>query len=355
MNTLEIIEGLVAVSSKSGDTAGSNKIADVVSELVPASAQLQRLPCSTEGFADDIEITLAGEGRGQVLLLGHLDTVFSLEEANGWSKDKTKLYGSGANDMKGGVAFILVLLEKMAQRTDSFKQIKALLVFDEEGRCQPLAHSERYKGFDACLVFEEGEGDGQVVTKRKAASTIEVVAKGRSSHVGSRPEEGVSAIRLLMQTAVLAESFQKAQVFATKIEAGEGHNVMPGNGRMIMDYRADNLDDLDELLTKLSGERMGGSVSARALRYWPGMDSEQSAQSVLREASLKTGRPIRGSSRGGISDAAWFQNITPVVIDGLGPMGGREHSPDEYLEINTIQERMEIAEAVLEAALERAT
>lgn len=349
---LDIANKLVAISSKSGDKVGSEDLFQTISSLLPQEASVNRLPCSSKGFADDIEITLKGSGQGRVLFLGHLDTVFALDETRGLKREETKLFGAGTSDMKGGVAFLLCLMEEMTERKEEFAEIRALLVFDEEGRRVPLAHSKRYKNFDACLVFEAGEEGGGVVTKRKAASTIEVVATGRSSHVGAKPEEGLSAIRLLTQTAVLAESFQAAQVFATMIEAGEGHNVLPGGGRMILDYRADTLDDLDHFLEKISRKDEGGEIKATALRRWPGMDSREEAEPVLEEASRNLGRVVHSMARGGISDAAWFAGVVPIVIDGLGPLGGREHSPDEYIETDTLGERLAISRAILDATLD---
>src|SRR4051794_32013456 len=74
------LEALVAVSSPSGDGHGANECASVCSALLPEEAAIERVPCSSPGHADDLVARLHGTGSGRVLLLRHVDTVFSHAE-----------------------------------------------------------------------------------------------------------------------------------------------------------------------------------------------------------------------------------------------------------------------------------
>ena len=53
---------------------------------------------------------------------------------------------------------------------------------------------------------------------------------------------------------------------------------------------------------------------------------------------------------GGASDANTTSGMGVPSIDGLGPVGGRDHSPDEYLEISSIVPRTTLIAAALLAA-----
>ena len=96
--------------------------------------------------------------------------------------------------MKGGVVLSLGAMRLLARRPEDYAEVALLLVCDEEWRKGPLAHVERFAGWDACLCFEGGErtpdGDDGVVVRRKAAGTIKVTAHGRSAHSGSAPDRG---------------------------------------------------------------------------------------------------------------------------------------------------------------------
>ena len=81
------------------------------------------------------------------------------------------------------------------------------------------------------------------------------------------------------------------------------------------------------------------------------MHSEAAVAPVLERASELLGRPVRGVSRGGASDASHFAASIPITIDGLGPRGGKAHNPDEFVSPARSASRAEVALAVLAAAL----
>src|SRR3712207_4380806 len=104
------MEALVAVSSPSGDVHGGEEAVAVCAALLPPEAEVERLPCSTAGYADDLLAHVRGEGASRVLLLGHLDTVVAHESHRPMERRGDRLIGSGTVDMKGGVALALALL-----------------------------------------------------------------------------------------------------------------------------------------------------------------------------------------------------------------------------------------------------
>src|SRR6185436_3665411 len=100
---------------------------------------------------------LRGAGSLRLLLLGHLDTVVHHGSHRPLERDGDRLTGSGAVDMKGGVAIALGLMRDLAERRELYAELAVLLVNDEEWRTAPFAHAERFSTFDACLCFEGGE------------------------------------------------------------------------------------------------------------------------------------------------------------------------------------------------------
>src|SRR4030088_1350400 len=71
------LEALVGVSSPSGDVVGAEEAVALCTAFAPTEAEVERLPCSPAGHADDLVLRLAGTGASRLLLLGHLDTVVS--------------------------------------------------------------------------------------------------------------------------------------------------------------------------------------------------------------------------------------------------------------------------------------
>jgi glutamate carboxypeptidase len=353
---------LVDISSPSGDIPAAETAVAAALELLPAGAEVERVPCSSPEHADDLVVRLRGSGRGRAVLVGHLDTVVQHAEHRPLVADGDQLVGSGSCDMKGGdVLAIGVLHALAADGAPDFAEVVLLLVNDEEWRVVPFGHTERFAGFDACLCFEAGQrgphGEEGVVVRRKAAGTMRVRAYGRESHSGSAPEKGANALLALATAArAIADSADPTGPLAltavpTMLRSGEAFNVVPGAGQLISDLRARSSTAFDRVMAGVPDEVDGVRLETDLLRYWPGMDARETAAPVIARASELAGAPIHAGARGGASDASHLAGEIPVTIDGLGPRGGGAHAPHEFVSRASLRPRAAVALAVTAAAL----
>jgi len=357
------LEALVGVSSPSGDMEGAEECVALATAFLPTEAEVERVECSTPGHAPDLIGRLRGGGQPRLLLLGHLDTVVSHDGHRPLERDGSdRLRGSGTVDMKGGVALALGLMRELATRAELYAEAAILLVNDEEWRTAPFAHAERFAGFDACLCFEAGErtqaGEEAVIVKRKAAATLRVHAHGRSSHSGSAPEKGRSALLALAAVAQLVAARSdpggphRLTAVPTILRSGDAFNVVPSAGELLCDLRADRLEAFAPVLDAIPAEHDEVRLEPHMLRAWPGMDSRAATAGVLAAASGLLGRPIVASERGGASDASHAAaGGIELTIDGLGPRGGGAHTPNEWVSAESLRTRAEVALAVTTALL----
>jgi glutamate carboxypeptidase len=356
------LEALVAVSSPSGDVDGAEECVALATAFMPPEAEVERVPCSTPDHAPDLIGRIGGSGSRRLLLLGHLDTVVHHASHLPASRDGDRITGSGVVDMKGGVALALWLMRELAQRPELYAEVATLLVNDEEWRTAPFVHSERFAGFDACLCFEGGErtreGHEAVIVKRKAAATLLVKAQGRSSHSGSAPEQGRSALLALSATAQLVASHNdpagpdRLTAVPTILRSGDAFNVVPAEGELLCDLRADRLEAFDPVFATLPEELDDVRLERTMVRAWPGLDSREATAQVIAEASERLGRPIAASERGGASDASHIAaGGVALTIDGLGPLGGGAHTPEEWVSAESLEARAEVARAIADALL----
>jgi glutamate carboxypeptidase len=357
------LEALVAVSSPSGDVEGGEECVALATAFLPTDAEVERVDCSTPDHARDLIGRLRGSGSKRVLLLGHLDTVVSHAAHRPLERDGDRLTGSGAVDMKGGVALSLALMRELAERPELYAEACVLLVNDEEWRTAPFVHAPRFADFDACLCFEAGErtaeGKEAVIVKRKAAATLRVEAHGRSSHSGSAPERGRSALLALAAAAQAVASASdpagpdRLTAVPTILRSGDAFNVVPASGELLCDLRADRLDAFDPVLAAMPEEHDEVRLDARMVRAWPGMDSRETTSGVIAAAADLLGSPIVPTERGGASDASHMAaGGIALTIDGLGPRGGGAHAPHEWVSADSLRTRAEVALAVTQAVLE---
>jgi glutamate carboxypeptidase len=354
------LEALVAVSTPSGDMAGAEEAVALCVAFLPPEAEPERLACSSPGHAPDLVGRLRGSGARRLLLLGHLDTVVAHSAHRPLEREGDRLIGSGTVDMKGGVALALGVMRELAGRPELYAEVAVLLVNDEEWRTLPFGHTERFRGFDACLCFEAGQlddGHDAVIVRRKAAGTLRLQATGRPAHSGSAPHRGRSALLALADAAqrVAASSDpggpHRLTAVPTILHAGEAFNVVPPSGELICDLRADSLEAFEPVLEAIPTEIDDVAIDSALVRAWPGMDTRAATAAALEGAAARLGRPLMASERGGASDASHVAQAIPLTIDGLGPRGGGAHAPEEWVSRASLDSRAEVALAIVATLL----
>ncbi len=356
------LEALVGVSSPSGDVAGAEEAIALCAAFLPPQAEIERVPCSTPGSAADMVARITGQGSGRLLLLGHLDTVIEHSSHAPLRRDDDRLYGPGTVDMKGGVVLALGVARALAPRPETFAELTVLLVTDEEWRRDEFVHVKTFASYDACLCFEGGQltsdGDEAVVVHRKAAGTMQVVATGRASHSGSAPDRGRNALLALAATAIDVARHhdpggaERLSVVPTVVRSGDAFNVVPADGELLCDMRADRSKAFDAVCAAVPAELDGVGLETKMLRIWPGMDSREATRGLLERAGARLGNPVIGCPRGGASDASHFAPHIPLTVDGLGPRGGGAHTPEEFVHAPSLPQRAAVALAVAAEVLD---
>jgi glutamate carboxypeptidase len=357
---LDEMRQLVAISTPSGDIDGTEQAIGLCERFLPGWTT-ERLPCSTSSCVPDLLATVRGRGNRRLLFLGHLDTVVSHAEHQAAREQAERVYGSGTADMKGGVALSLAVARTCAEFASEYAELAVLLVCDEEWRIAQFAHTERFAGYDACLCFEAGEvsetGEDGVIVRRKGAGTMRVRATGRASHSGSAPQQGRNALLALAHAAIHGaavadpEGPARLTVVPTIVRSGEAINVVPPSGELVFDMRASDTSVFADVVSALPAEVGGATLEPVMERVWPAMDSEAAAAPLLTAAAALLGRPIVPRARGGASDASHFAPQIPLTIDGLGPRGGGAHTPEEFVHLPSLGERIAVALSVARAAM----
>ena len=217
---------------------------------------------------------------------------------------------------------------------------------DEEIRSEPIATQARLAGFDAVLCMECGRPGGAVVAARKGGRWLDVVARGRSAHAGSEPEHGRNAVlalaRELPRIAALDGAREGLTLHVTRMHGGDVLNSIPGEARATIDMRGWHEADLDwaeAQLLRVDPHR-GVTFTTASSAWSPRRSSAPPAVAALaaQAAALgdALGSAVPETSTGGVSDGCWTAGAGLPTLDGLGPVGALDHSPDEYIEIASL-------------------
>ena len=355
---LDELASLVNIDCGSYTPAGVNRVADfVATRLGELGATVERIanqPADGERQLGDLLIgRLAGDGP-RVLVIGHMDTVFDpgTAAARPFRIDGDRARGPGVSDMKGG---LLAGLHAIAALHASGVRPNVTFVAnpDEEiGSPFSTPHIRRLAAeHDAALVTECARANGDIVSARKGIADYEVTLLGRAAHAGVEPEKGRSAIleaaRLVVALHDLNGRWPGVTLNAGVIAGGTRPNVVAERCRIELDLRAETAAAFEtaaaEVTRIVSQPTLDGVTSElRRLAHHPPMEKTAGSARLAALAATtaaELGFVVRDTTTGGASDANTTSAAGLPSLDGLGPIGGDDHSVDEWLDLASIVPR----------------
>lgn len=362
---------LVAIDSGSGQVDGLRRVADEVQTwCLAAGLSVERTPVAdpTAGtpLGDVLVARRRGRGSRRILLAGHLDTVFppGTAAARPFQVSDGRAYGPGVSDDKGGVLAGLAAVEVLdALELDGYAELVLVCTPDEEIGSPGSRQLLRTLGAEAdvALCLECARDNGDLVSARKGVADLEVIFKGRAAHAGIEPERGASALLAAAKLAIALEAlggrWSGVTLNVGVLSAGDRPNVVPDRARMLVDLRAWRVDEYAAALAeirRLVAEPLVPGVRATLTVLAPTPPWEAGPAGLrLAELAAKVGAtlgvPVAHTATGGCADANLLAEAGAVVLDGLGPVGGSDHSPDEWLDLDSVVPRTALLAGLIDA------
>jgi glutamate carboxypeptidase len=347
-----LIREMVECESPSDDPAAIARFMDLVADTVALYARVKRM-----GRELVCEMDLPGgrKKRGQILALGHSDTVWptgTLRTMPFRQADR-RLWGPGVLDMKSGIAFFIFAV-KALRELDLPVGRKVLLQLnsdEETGSERSRALTERNAlRSDAVLVLEPGTGlTGKLKTARKGVGDFTVTVRGRASHAGVDFPAGASAIlelaRQLDRIAAFTQIERGITVNPGVISGGTRSNVIAAEARAEVDMRVLRLKDAAALEKKFRALKpidkrctleIAGGLNRPPMERSPGIVKLfQTARTLGRELGVE----LEESLTGGGSDGNFTAALGIPTLDGLGAVGEGAHAVNESILVDRIADR----------------
>jgi glutamate carboxypeptidase len=254
---LQLLQQVVDIDSGTGDAEGGRKVAAVlIPRLKALGMSVETVAAEAEGLPDNIVATLSGTGKGRILMIGHLDTVFGpgTVAKRPFRMDADKAYGPGVGDEKGGVVEGLTALQLLHEA--GFKDFKTitLLIETSEERGSPGTQkliARLLKDADVELNLEPGDPPDAVTVWRKGSTTFHIDVKGRAAHAGVAPQDGRNAalelIHQLQADDVFPKSGDGLTANLTVINAGTRNNIIPEDAHAQINVRVRDRKQVGEV------------------------------------------------------------------------------------------------------------
>jgi glutamate carboxypeptidase len=363
------VEAWAAVNSGSRNLGGLQRMAGLLADAFSAlPGELSLVEAAAVDAVDSAGKTVAIEhGRNvhlrvrpeapiQLLFTGHMDTVFAADhpfQVTGWLEDGV-LGGPGVADMKGGIAVMLAALKAVEARggcDDLGYEI--VLNSDEEvgspGSAALIAEAAR--GKRAALTYEPAAlPDGTLAGARPGSGNFAFVVRGRSAHAGRNPEDGRNAIVAAADLALRLERGKgpRLSVNPARVDGGGPNNVVPDLAVLHVNLRPATPADeakargLIESSVALAAAEHDVAIDVHGGFGRPPKPMTPEAEALfelVKQAGADLGQHIGWQPSGGVCDGNNIAACGVPVVDTMGVRGGKIHSADEYLIVDSLAER----------------
>ena len=379
------VERWAAVNSGTGNLPGLKTVAGLLADaFAPLPGDIRLIaadPVESVDSAGGVNIIQRGdhlhvrvrpEAPVQLLLTGHMDTVFAADhpfQTLKWLEDGV-LNGPGTADMKAGISVILAALTALeASPLASRVGYDVMINSDEETGSQASAAliAELAKGKTAALTYEPALPDGTLAGARPGSGNFSVIVHGRAAHAGRNPQDGRNALLAAADLALRLGALKSdtLNVNPAKIDGGGPNNIVPDSAILRVNMRPSTPDAMAaaeaamrDAIAAISREHdvhchvHGGfnrppkPLDAAATRLFE----------LVRDCGAALGLPpISWNATGGVCDGNNIAACGIPVVDTMGPRGGAIHSSDEFLIVDSLAERAQLSALTMIRIAERGT
>lgn len=311
----------------------------------------------------------AGNEKQHIVLMGHRDTVFPKgePERRPFTIRDGIAYGPGVSDMKAGLVMNMFILAAFARFGGAPGPLLGLFTGDEEIGSPEGREVIEATAREARVVFnsEPGRPNGGVVTGRKGGVFSVFDIEGKAAHSGGNFQAGISAIGELAAkiTAIhaLTDLARGITLNVGLVSGGQSVNTVAPWAQGQIDLRYVEPADRDEVMGRIHdiiarsfvpGTKARLTIKGEFLPLNP-TDASERLFGAYKAAAAEGGTTVTGEFTGGCADSGFTAAMGAPTICGVGPVGGKAHSPEEYLDVNSIVPRAQaMARAIFR--LERA-
>jgi glutamate carboxypeptidase len=356
---LDLLKEIVNIDSGTGDIEGGAQVESVLAaRLTQLGAAVRTEPAEAPGLPGNLVAVFHGTGKGRILIIAHVDTVFGAgtAAARPFSIDKDRAHGPGVGDEKAGVVSAFTALKILHDL--GFKNFATItfLLDDSEERGSPGSTKlikRLAREHDVEFNMEPGDPPDALTVWRKGSANIRIQVRGRAAHAGMAPQDGRNAaVELMHQLNALQGAFPLSgtdvTVNLTVLRSGERANIIPDLAEATLNVRYRKPEEFDAVLAKVeAGTRTtqvpDTTVSVSHDPAFPPLTENAQIDALAARARAiyaEIGKTIELSGNGGASESALAMSEGTPALDGLGFVGGDFHTDHEWIDLDSITPRL---------------
>jgi glutamate carboxypeptidase len=381
---LERLQTWSAINSGSRNLAGLKQMANVLWDyFTPLADTGERIALPKITIVDDsgneqrqaqgelITFAVRPQAPVQVLLVGHMDTVFPADSSfQAPNLESAKLLrGPGVADMKGGILVMHQALAAWEQHPnrDALGWRVVINPDEETGSIASAPWLDKYaRRADLGMVYEPALADGTLAGERKGSGNFSLLVTGVAAHAGREFELGRNAIAALADAmtqlhginAQAAQDFPGLTLNLGRISGGGPLNIVADRAVVHFNVRMADLGQRDWVKSAIDAvvERIDAldGISAKLYGGFTRPPKLNNPQNTLNQWLEEVGEQLHINiayrATGGCCDGNNLAASGLPNIDTLGVRGGNIHTHDEFMCPESLSERAQMSFLLLEKA-----
>ena len=374
---ISFLEQVVNINSGTLNPQGVKKVGEVFADAFTGldfDTRWIEMPQEMNRAGHLFAETQGNKGK-KLLLIGHLDTVF--EEDSPFQVferiNDSIAKAPGGNDMKGGNVIVLYALKALHENgLLNNAQIIVAFTGDEESTGKPLEISRKdlidaARRSDIALGFETSTGFNYATVARRGASSWQLEVQGQRAHSSGVFSERVGAGAIFETARILDDFYEevrgedlltfnpglimggtfldydplssKGEVFG-KTNVVAQNTLVRGGLRFISEEQKENARAKMREIVGRNLPRTSAQISFTD--SYPAMAPTEGNMSLLQTLNqvsldLQQGEVIAyDPGKRGAADTSFVAEYVDC-LDGLGTMGTGAHTPEETVNLKTIE------------------
>ncbi|WP_395623159.1 hydrolase [Sphingomonas daechungensis] len=349
------LDGLARMAGLLGDAFSKLPGSVVLVDAAPVDAVDAAGKTIGIAHGQNLHLKVRPEAPVQLLFTGHMDTVFAIDhpfQETRWLDDEV-INGPGTADMKGGIAVMLAALKAVEASGVTNLGYEVIINSDEEvgslGSAPLIAEAAR--GKKAALTYEPSAlPDGALAGARPGSGNFAITIRGRSAHAGRNPDDGRNAVLAASDLALRFEKMRRAglTVNPAKIDGGSPTNVVPDLAILRVNLRPAT-PELEAEANNMIAAAIAAVAAERDVHIdihggfarppKPMTPAAEALFGLVKQAGADLGQSIGWQPSGGVCDGNNIAACGVPVVDTMGVRGGKIHSMEEFLIVESLKER----------------
>lgn len=352
---LKLLQRVIKTDSYTNNYKGVNSVSKIISsEIEKAGFTKTIIKKSKKPDLIVLHSKRVDKTKPVLLISGHVDTVLPFAQVN-YGEDNEWIYGSGANDMKGGLVSLVYGLQNL--NPENVKNIIVTLTPDEERGSQTYNKELKkfYRSADYALVLEgKGSDKWELCPTRRGIGLIEVETIGKEGHSGHFANKYPNAIEemasLLSKISKIVDPKEGLTINFGKIEGGMASNIVAAKCSSSLDVRFNSESQFETVKSKLeffAKEKLyrDSKINYSIKKIFPPMQMNKKTEDlieIIKNAYQKLNLPLVLHHRNSASDGNFISSLGLGIVDGFGTFGEGVHTKDEKVLKESIEKCGEI-------------